>query len=247
MPKPVKHRTRIHKLEAFLARDSRIFVLTGALIVFGTFVLKSAIREDLKDLIDTINSAQDFHALQQITSDILAAVNSVYDAVGDTSRRTESLIDGRPVPPESDLKAFFWIPNLLNRDCDDYVSQINRLLERLPYDEATASRFNTLKQRLVQHHQDYEKLIGSTSYAVDKDPEKAKIREQIALVEKWADTGIALQKLNQDVLSEAEQLRIKAEHRYKIFRWISYGVYTLGWGLALVGRLFGAKTFDIGI
>lgn len=43
--------------------------------------------------------------------------------------------------------------------------------------------------------------------------------------------------------TKAEDRRIPVEHRYKIATWASYFLYALGWGLALLGRLYG---FEIG-
>jgi hypothetical protein len=43
-------------------------------------------------------------------------------------------------------------------------------------------------------------------------------------------------------IEHARQLKDVKEHQYRVFTWISYGLYTLGWGLGLVGHLFGSKT-----
>ena len=43
------------------------------------------------------------------------------------------------------------------------------------------------------------------------------------------------------VLEAADEAREKTERRYRIWTWISYGLYSFGWGLAFTGTLYGIR------
>jgi hypothetical protein len=58
-------RDRRHPLTRFLTRHNRFITLFGALVVFARFIVKEGLREELKDLVDSVNSAQRVFVLQR--------------------------------------------------------------------------------------------------------------------------------------------------------------------------------------
>lgn len=67
----------VTRFVALLRKHNRVVTLVGALIVFATFVFKEALRENFKDLADSVERAEDSYDIRnemKVTSDSLRAV-----------------------------------------------------------------------------------------------------------------------------------------------------------------------------
>ena len=60
------------------------------------------------------------------------------------------------------------------------------------------------------------------------------------------NADLAVRVLEDFVLTDANSLRDVYERREKYASWASVGLYTLGWGLGLVGRLYGGRDVAAG-
>ena len=48
--------------------------------------------------------------------------------------------------------------------------------------------------------------------------------------------------MSNQVFSEVERIRVEDESHLHTVKWASYVLFTLGWGLALIGRIYGVET-----
>lgn len=73
--KPIKFKSQVIFRRAFFRRHGKWVSFVGAIIVFLTFVVKEGVRENLKELIASISSAEDTFATRGDTAKVELAVN----------------------------------------------------------------------------------------------------------------------------------------------------------------------------
>lgn len=239
----LKHRT------SFFQRHGRLLSFVGAFVVFGTFVLKDAVREQLKILVDSISSAQSFYLRQRDMADIQARLSVIDQALSINYRNVEALRTHKePLAPP--LADWFYATDAYNHESTTSLDQMNQLMKVLPYDHALSSRREILIARLSKNKEDDRRLASETAY-VDGVPDQdasanrkraeGHLLEAVAVSTESAEIADATRTLVKDLLAHAEVTQAKAERRYRICTWVSYVLYTLGWSLALLGRIFSVE------
>ena len=130
---------------------------------------------------------------------------------------------------------------------------MNQLMKVLPYDHALSSRREILIARLSKNKEDDRRLASETAYVESRDgvPDQdtsanrkraeGHLLEAVAVSTESAEIADATRTLVKDLLAHAEVTQAKAERRYRICTWVSYVLYTLGWSLALLGRIFSVE------
>jgi len=62
----------------YVSRHSRLLIFVGALIVFVTFLVKESLRERLKDLVDSIDTAQSVFVAEQENQQMSQGLAEIY-------------------------------------------------------------------------------------------------------------------------------------------------------------------------
>jgi hypothetical protein len=241
---------------SWLKGHSRLLSLVGALVVFVTFVAKEGIRERMKEVTDSIEGAENVFLAQTGSS-----IKSI--AFADLARRmlvnqqnleryTHPLVD--KAQPGYNIFADRFVNERLEltweafQHVDTLVSNTSRLKRRLP------ERSTDIDDGFIFIRDNTAKL--GASYKELRDNEEAEARPRgvnhaTYLMQRFTQTvqlgawSVQLAdhayELAEEVLEAADKAREKAERRYRMWTWISYGLYSLGWGLALAGTMYGIR------
>jgi len=99
---------------------------------------------------------------------------------------------------------------------DEYQQEHDELLKQW---QDLARTIRSMNASVHDKSADAPQRLGAASYA----------RNEVSL---------KIEKLKNAVLGDAEQTKKSEEQSYGVFTWISYILYSLGWGLGLVGRVY---------
>jgi hypothetical protein len=232
--------TKGHKFVRWLRRHHRMLTFVGTLIIFGTFIVKDALREQLKDLADSLKSAKAQFIEELNTSESFAAY-----------ARIERKVDS--------VKAYILDPADLKKLIDDKLEQLTLAGERIQRMDSALANIESLSEKLSAD-KNIALLIGNIQSQRQTALQKyAEVRKKggILIPDPRAYGGVryplgeaeysaeklkdAVSDLSRIVLDRTESVLKKNERRSSIPTWASYFLYTLGWGLGLVGRLVGVE------
>ena len=237
--KPVKVRSRL-----LSKRKRDALTLYGALIVFVTFVVKEGIRDFMRDnvtALDAVEIAYYTHAQNLGTFDLVAdlsfKVNSISDAVLPPSR--DFVRANR-----KEIESAVFASQIFVTQIKMLSQFVNDLVDKLPNSERDIRReARELDRRLETVSGNEDALIH-----ILKDPLSNDGTDRKALLDLAKDEHIA-QQLNADIITFSDRVfrtfrerKRDAERVVNVSTWISYALFTLGWGLALIGRLYGVES-----
>jgi hypothetical protein len=247
------------RLKSFLLKHNRSLTFIGAFIVFTTFVVKEGIRENLKELKDSIGNAknvfmirEDFYILHdrlkaiQLGMNVLSEGQRTASADGDEGLSTRTVIERGVV---------------LKTITDDQVEMaslldnLQELMGKVAVDAADLEGFRRRLDELMKLHYDImislqkahrEFLEG----AQKEDGGRGELGQidvgLVRLLEKDGELLFEVEPVVEKTLRSAVGEGEKKERFYKICTWASYLLYTIGWGLGLVGRVFSVKGLGSG-
>jgi hypothetical protein len=232
-----KRGTRSESVMVFLRHNRRAAAVIGAFIVFLTFVVKDAIRENVKDLVDGLQSAQDvfeIRAQHEISVSLLNGIAQRVEMIWGTTaeglaflrRNDQSGVIGDITANADGLQ-----------QAKANLDNLRRFIDRLPTTEtAPRAAVKDLEVRWKQLDDTYLKTIAAiNSKKLSEDDEfGASVDLGTARETLQLDVG----NLSDDVIARSDELKERAERTLKTYTWISYFLYSIGWSLALFGRLF---------
>jgi hypothetical protein len=227
---------RAARLKIFLGQHRRLMTFTGALIVFVTFVLKDGLREQLKDLVSSIDSAESVFAIRNDTATTamwLQRIQEQVDWVAEKIKLKGTSYSGDMVER---MHSSLEIMNEVYESLAVSLDNISQLLEKVPGQKENEKKHREIEERLRNLREQREALL----VVVTREP--MSILWRIApLLNETQKASDDTRQLARDVLAEATKKRKERENIVNATTWASYVLYTLGWGLGLVGRVYGAE------
>ena len=236
--RPLKRPASLKRRPSLFVRHKRWLTFIGALIVFATFVTKEAIQENLRDLNSSLENAQsvyDIERSQGEISDELKKFEFLVEAMGDFMDNPKNVENGDIDP---DIRSDF------------ISSRIDSAQNELLRDRDLALRIPDPKSYIIyidQFHHTFETLAAQKPYDPETPPYDPKQTdfEHLPWNMKVSGEISLLQEMSGELIGLARNESEKSERRYELCKKLSYGLYTIGWGLALAGRLFGSAQADI--
>lgn len=239
---PKKFRRFIKKLR----RHNRVLTFVGALVVFGTFIMKDIMRENFKDLVDSLDKAESIYLVR---ADIRHLETKLYTPQGDPRQLLKQQLEQSLITQQGGLDALLKHGNRIRDENNSRSLELENILEfsaKLHSHEIEDLKRNTQLARvsLDNELQQWRDDLMKSNY----DSETPGSRNHLLAVtlpkmweeERRLDTHIDA--LERAVLEEGRKLKSKNEYWYKIATRASYFFYGLGWALGLFGRLVDVKT-----
>jgi ABC-type transporter Mla subunit MlaD len=218
------------RFRLFLKRHRQSLSLVGALIVFSTFVIKDAIRQDVKDTVDSLQAAEDVFVTRSENQAAAMTLASIKAYVENLSNKTDSALDYL----DDELSGVQEMVLQGKRNLDN----LKRMIDKLPGTNAP------LISSLHKLEGNYDAVFESTK-TVSQGVADGLIRmerraERIAAVgNQTSDLLIEIQTFADKVIETSDEVRKAEERKYRRYTMLSYFLYAIGWSLALFGRLFG--------
>jgi hypothetical protein len=223
---------------SFFEKHGRLLTILGALIVFVTFLVKEGKRDELKELVQSLDAAQSLFEIRQENHDI--------------SRDVAELLGRIPGPVKLERKfpAVEEIEEMIGRHSFHYTSSLSNLRELLAKfpNPADLAALNSLQERADSL--DANRKDAMTAIEDAKPIPGGLLRNALVLMAVPIALGEHLlsqdEQLESDItaftkgaLKHADEFKAKQERIYKSYTWLSYLLYFVGWTLGLIGKLFG--------
>lgn len=210
----------------FLRTHKQWLVFSGPLVLFATFITKDVLRDNYKDLSDSVGVAESVFLIrddvQTLKSDqALAQPDNVQD---------ESVY-GQQVA-------------LRIEGTDVVLSRISGLFKRLPHNRAEAGELQKLREEQEeQASRSHVLAMERLRHTMDADT-SWKTPAYLAVLDLATKNRILSLKTNdlgRRVLEKAADVEESYEWRYKAFRNVSYFLYAIGWILLFLATVYGIK------
>jgi hypothetical protein len=206
----------------WLKGHRHLVTFIGALIIFLTFVVKEGLREELRVRELGIERAVENFYLR-------LDINNVSNHVIELEQLIDESHPAKDPTRSNYLKRFSLGAKSASLRSDLHNSAV--LLMNLPDQDQ-----QTLAPTYVALNSDITRFDEEVSRLGDA---QAASREK-GLSETYDSLFKRLSDLEARANEAAEKLVRNGKARYEIYNWISYCLYTLGWGLGLLGRFVGA-------
>jgi hypothetical protein len=232
---------------AFVERHDALFTTAGALIVFVGFFMKEGVRETTKDLSGSIATANKFYSIHDALNNIAESQFNIANTVREISHVTSPSPASDVFAKDSSLVSLAPVYSA-ELDLERHKFLVTaELLDALP-----AKPFNLeaqrreLSQALIDD-QDVTALKEEMSryYAANVsgnnehlEEEKSRVRSlTVHSVKVVLATSSKLRAFTRDVADEAVRQKEEQERKLKSATYTTYGLFTLGWGLGLIGKV----------
>jgi hypothetical protein len=236
------------QIKRFLKRRDRLLTVVGAIIVFVTFIIREGAREHLKEVADLLGAAQTTYTLLDniafaTTNDMSAeAFGFMTTLNGMLPTLQHANWDEIEIAIRQLLfKSQSIFPRFLSIS-DFRLQQLSSVTEVLKNGDAMKLRISMQWKRVEELQTDFAKMPHLTSSDI-ADPKNKKVtaalEQFIAAMPTCEEFLRELLPLQNDVVSEARKEKEGAERWYTRCTWASYFLYTLGWGLGLIGKVYG--------
>jgi hypothetical protein len=235
---------------AFVQRHDALFTTAGALIVFVGFFMKEGVRETTKDLSGSIATANKFYsihdALNNIAESEFGIANTVRDInhviaadqSSDVFAKENSLVSLAPAYSamlDLERHKFLVSAELLDELPAKPFSleeQRRELSEALIDDKDVTG----LKEAISRYFA--ANVAGDSGNKERMEEEKGRVRSlTVHAVTVVLATSSKLKAFTSDVSDEAVRQKEEQERKLKSATYTTYGLFTLGWGLGLIGKV----------
>ena len=225
------------ELRSFVRRYKWVTTLLGALLVFITFYVKDLKREELKDFVDSLSSAETSYLIR---SDI--------QSINDRLSRTFDIKPEKGSLDAANLDSGAWVVNM-----NGTLSNLDTLLdaEGDDADPAQEPSSSALRKRLKELADQYNARIDSIAALPDapagmKDVAPSSIAVELMrgiarTIDDAKNLSDEIRSFKDEVFKKANKLeedKTKAYHRFTV---LSTVLYSTGWLIGLLGQFLGAE------
>lgn len=228
------NRKRGHRIRTLVHAHSRFLTFLSALVVFTTFIIKDAVREHLKNLVDASEAAQNRYEVQAADNGFAVEFRDIRARLVDLVRISQ----GTRVDTKKSEREEWQMLDHMNESFATDLDTLSDLVEKLPDQDGTLRRLEELRKGLKETKDNWmwgrtpPRPPGGPPY-ISREPED--VRDDVYALRSKSDS------LTREVLIQAKRTRDKDEHYYKILTWFSYPLYGASSILGLFASLYGGK------
>jgi hypothetical protein len=239
MNKTIKARFREGEQRERARRKKRLLTITGALIIFVTFMVKEAIRDYVRDLRDSLESAENIYTLEQQIGNVemystlsneVTMVTSVKQTLAET-----------PAPSKAEYPTEITRTLMIIHERDAALQgegqRMARLVDRMPISKTQLTDTMT---KLTAMLSDLNKTVETKTKEIKGKPQDgntlALAQGNLAfLLVMEADIFL----LGSVILEAARKEEEALETAYNRYTVASIFLFAIGWGVGLYGALSG--------
>jgi hypothetical protein len=232
---------------AFVERHDALFTTAGALIVFVGFFMKEGVQERTKELSSSIATAHRFYTIHDSLNSIAESEFNIANTLRDISHATSSTQPSDVFAQDSSLVSMAPI-YAAKLDLERHQFLVTaELLDSLPAKPfSLEDQRQELSEALISD-KDVEGLKEAMSsyYASNIagnkelfDEKKQQVRSlTVHAVKVVLATSSKLKSFTKDVSDEAVRQKEEQERKLQSATYVTYGLFTLGWGLGFIGKI----------
>ncbi len=249
------------RLLAFVAIRRNAMLVFGSLLVFVTFVTNEAIRDNLKDYLESLQQAQSTFLLQRDHAAILLEI----EAANWKEFETEQFLPTAGQPSEKALKLqtqrFRHEAALLTEFKREFMRLgrsflgLAALLENAPGDHSVGTKTATEIIALEHKEEDLQHEIQKAADLIQQEgtslqsgnvtsasESSSQIRICFGDIQSKTDEySNAMDEFSGEQYNAVKLMTDDLDSFYQLVKIVSYVLYVIGWSFALLGKLYGAE------
>jgi hypothetical protein len=234
-----------------IQRYSKLFTFLGASIVLLTFAVKEGWRESVKDLAETVDSAQNIYTLRADGLATASQLNGLTSEVEAIRAKVEDNQFGMTLPGIN--RSMLLYSGQLHQ-LEASTDNLSRLNEKLATKEPFQPRMTDIQSQIETEQVAFREIGVATVRVAPKADERGTLptEDARAISKQIFDFSAKLVLLDREIATLTSDILANAqseyENREKSFRratWLSYFLYGAGWLLGLFGRLTGLNGPEI--
>jgi hypothetical protein len=242
--------------KAFMSRHRGVVVFLGALIVFLTYVVNDTFRERYRSLADSIDAAENAFTVRNEFRGVSKSLKEIRETTDAIVQRMDfwhfKLRPGERYKTMTEDEAQTMVNEKTRIELDQEklrFDAFSKLADKLPTDtgeEAERERLQADIELLYAYLNDWHQLVFEQD--IGHKEKVVLLREKInaeeeTMTEAKKNRGLLpenVDKLNEKILGRAREEQQSDERRSTLLKRVSIVLYVIGWGLGLVGKLYGA-------
>lgn len=247
---PIVSPHRFHrKAGRFFTRHQGLLIILGSLIIVATFIVKDVLRDQVKDVADSINAAENLYLIRDSNLELHEEIDEVDDNV--SKGRIEVL---RSLPTKQKdvdvIKKPEW-----SADFSRNSQRLLRIENEMGLEEDNLARLVLKAPPKPDHMTQFAELYKQWDtlrikiLEGDRDELNAKYFDSKAVynrsVKTYSDVWLLSQRLHligSMILDDAHETKERNERLVNIFTPVSYGLFGLGALLTVLSKLFGVDS-----
>ncbi len=240
-------------MKSFLQKRDKLLTVIGAFLVFATFLMREGAKEHLKEVADSRAAVENTYKSSETlryTTDVQLSYE-IRDAINTLPEGTWNLTG------EKQDRAYLELLSKLLPLAPKYISSSEYELRELAtivqkLDEPYGVGLGVIGERkqLQALEAQYDKMPHLTAQELLDKKNENKAREVLRQAREAYPAFIELTNnigpMRRAVLTEAAREKKQAEDWYQCRKWASYVFYTIGWGLGLIGKIYGVGGAAVG-
>jgi hypothetical protein len=241
MPSDTRRQNASMSPSTFFKEHAKFFILAGAFVVFLTFVVKDLLRDNLKDLANALAETQLAFALRHdnlMLSDKLDQLDTRLDDLQNQSGPGKSVLSKK----EIQIRDMIYVGQGINRMSWFELNHIESLVKKVSNHAQFEQRIRTLNQQVGTLNSTGNALALSFQEGMDQHKDSQKNYDAAS---DWVSNCQQAKSKATEVVDEtlaAAEIELGRDEQWeKWYTRSSYALYTLGWALALLGKLYGAE------
>jgi hypothetical protein len=223
----------IGRLKRFVHKHDRLLSVFGALIIFLTFLAREKFRDELKELVDSVDAAESVFMIRSDNHDVAEQIEYVHQYLTSKRQTWEGLRS----------------PDGYYRELTAELDASLHLLAKVPHGEELNKEGRDLLARREKWHMDILYPIAPLPSDPPTAQEKAAIAAQDAAEKKlWEDAKVLdnqARDFGRRVVDLARKVEAEDEYRYRMSKSIIVILFILGWSLTFVGKIFGVEGLNV--
>jgi hypothetical protein len=235
----------------FFHKHERLLTFVGGIIVFATFVMREGVLERLREASSAVREVQSaFHV-----SEVTTTASSVAGWPGEIIERAERLDKGtyydedEEKAQKAEVEDILEVRPFLRRALTQWnwnLDERSRLAEILPDGQLRKDEIKKLQDETKNVTEAFDRIprLSVAEFRAKRGTEEATERQAIGEAFESFSNVFEKQLRKQMYVSNAidnelQARKTRAERWYKRSTVASYFLYSLGWGLGLVGKIYG--------
>jgi hypothetical protein len=241
------------RVKSFLQKRDKLLTVIGAFLVFATFLMREGAKEHLKEVADSRAAVENTYKSSETlryTTDVQLSYE-IRDAINTLPEGTWNLTG------EKQDRAYLELLSKLLPLAPKYISSSEYELRELAtivqkLDEPYGVGLGVIGEwkQLQALEAQYDKMPHLTAQELLDKKNENKAREVLRQAREAYPAFIELTNnigpMRRAVLTEAAREKKQAEDWYQCSKWASYVFYTIGWGLGLIGKIYGVGGAAVG-
>jgi hypothetical protein len=224
--------TATERIKTFFQVHHAFISLTGVIIVFLGFIVKDGFRDHLKELKDAVGSA---NAQYEIRRDVEEMSKEAVTEIKESTHTAQTPQIRVAIETENEAIA---ATDKRSDGIDHSLRVVSAYLEGVPSLDQFKERYDQLNARSKSLATQVGKAFGEVKWGQDSPPVHGD-------VQKMQSEGEALEKevdaFQDEVTAAVKQKKEHTEFLFQVVTYLTYALYSVGFGLSFIATWAGIK------